>query len=561
MRRWFSLLIAFVLLASLTGSISAVSVPYSQDASSYTRAVAGSERLVLAFYYAWFDENTWRPDVVSDMPVHPYHSSDRGTIERHVDEAKRAGIDALALSWLGQGNQTDSNLETLLSVAQAKGLRVTFDFETNSPFFHNRGDLVNALSYGIGKYTGHPNFVRHQGKPVIFFWRLRGVPLNPGESALSAWRNIRNQIDPGRSQIWIAEGDDPSFLEVFDGIHMYSIAWSTNINNTMSAFANKVRTREAALGTGKLWAATVMPGYDDYRTGRPDAFARAREDGNYYVSTWNAAMATNPDWIIITSYNEWVEGSQIEPSVTYGDKYLQLTASLSAQFKSMDRAMPAARGVSSTAPDYDICNGHFFTQTGSGGDRASGFRVTNDDGVPFWDEFNRLGGVQGVGYPISRRFNWNGFLVQAMQKGVLQWHPEAGQAYLVNVFDLMHEQGKDGWLLEARSTPPQLGPEFDAGKDWSRVVADRQALLNPFPAIRQRYFAIGSPLTFYGLPTSRVEDMGNHYAVRLQRAVIQQWKVDVPWARAGQVVVANGGDVAKEAGLFPGDVLQPEATP
>jgi N-acetylmuramoyl-L-alanine amidase len=64
-------------------------------------------------------------------------------------------------------------------------------------------------------------------------------------------------------------------------------------------------------------------------------------------------------------------------------------------------------------------------------------------------------------------------------------------------------------------------------------------------------------MTLFGLPASRVEDMGNHYAVRLQRAVIQLWKVDVPWAKAGQTTVANGGDIAKEAGLFPGEPLRP----
>ena len=37
----------------------------------------------------------------------------------------------------------------------------------------------------------------------------------------------------------------------------------------------------------------------------------------------------------------------------------------------------------------------------------------------FWDEFQRLGGVDALGYPISRRFTWKGFTVQAMQKGVL----------------------------------------------------------------------------------------------------------------------------------------------
>jgi hypothetical protein len=51
--------------------------------------------------------------------------------------------------------------------------------------------------------------------------------------------------------------------------------------------------------------------------------------------------------------------------------------------------------------------------------------------------------------------------------------------------------------------------------------------------------------------------MGSHYSLRLQRAVIQQWKENVPWARAGDVVVANGGDVGKEAGMYPSDVLGP----
>jgi lipoprotein-anchoring transpeptidase ErfK/SrfK len=42
--------------------------------------------------------------------------------------------------------------------------------------------------------------------------------------------------------------------------------------------------------------------------------------------------------------------------------------------------------------------------------------------------------------------------------------------------------------------------------------------------------------------------------------VFQQWKVDMPWAGAGQVVIANGGDVAKEAGLLPQDILTPSTT-
>ena len=75
------------------------------------------------------------------------------------------------------------------------------------------------------------------------------------------------------------------------------------------------------------------------------------------------------------------------------------------------------------------------------------------------------------------------------------------------------------------------------------------------------YFERSNPLLFFGLPTSDIEDMGNHYAMRFQRAVLQEWKEDVPWAAAGQVTVANGGDIAKELGHLPETSLLAEDEP
>ena len=34
-------------------------------------------------------------------------------------------------------------------------------------------------------------------------------------------------------------------------------------------------------------------------------------------------MAAQPDWVLITSWNEWFEGTSVEPSVEYGDLALQ----------------------------------------------------------------------------------------------------------------------------------------------------------------------------------------------------------------------------------------------
>ncbi len=91
--------------------------------------------------------------------------------------------------------------------------------------------------------------------------------------------------------------------------------------------------------------------------------------------------------------------------------------------------------------DFPVANGHFFSQT-AGNDGKSGFSVVDDAEARFWSEFQRLGGVQGVGYPISQRYHWDGYVVQAMQRGIMQWRPEVGQAYFVNVLDQLSLAGR-----------------------------------------------------------------------------------------------------------------------
>jgi hypothetical protein len=76
-----------------------------------------------------------------------------------------------------------------------------------------------------------------------------------------------------------------------------------------------------------------MPGYDDRKTGRGNAFAVGREDGAYYARSWQAAIDSSPDWIIITSFNEWPEGTYIEPSQAYGTRYLEMTSQWAATFR------------------------------------------------------------------------------------------------------------------------------------------------------------------------------------------------------------------------------------
>lgn len=221
--------------------------------------------------------------------------------------------------------------------------------------------------------------------------------------------------------------------------------------------------------------------------------------------------------------------------------------------------LPAPETGRADPLDFDIPGGHFFQQTnGANGAGNSGFAVIDDAQARFWSEFQRLGGVSGVGYPVSQRFIWDGFPSQAFQKMVFQWHANEGRVYAVNVVDVLHDRGRDAWLRTVRATPGIQDWSSDAGKPWEQVVAAHRALLTD-PDIQAKYLAVDDPITLYGLPMAPIQNMGNVLVLRTQRGILQKWLIDVPWAKAGQVTVANSGDVAKEAGLLPSTAvaLQP----
>jgi hypothetical protein len=292
---------------------------------SAARTTAQSNRLVLAFYYTWYSSDLWSSGKTSDIAAQAYNSTDPAAITRHVDQARGAGIDGFVASWYGPdggaNNQTQSNFLQLLDIAAARGFSAAVDFETHSPFFNDAGAVVNALRYAINTLGAHPAYMRYGGKPVIFFWANNR--FTPDE-----WANIRAQADPNRSAIWIAEGVTTQWLSVFDGLHLYNVAWSTDFAATAARFG------KASRDLGKLWVGTAMPGWDDTRVpGRTGAYAKDRAGGQFYRNSFNGAASSNPDMLIITSFNEWMEGSQIEPSTSYGNLYLDLTRELSAAYK------------------------------------------------------------------------------------------------------------------------------------------------------------------------------------------------------------------------------------
>ncbi|MDP2660570.1 MAG: hypothetical protein Q8R28_07565, partial [Dehalococcoidia bacterium] len=220
---------------------------------------------------------------------------------------------------------------------------------------------------------------------------------------------------------------------------------------------------------------------------------------------------------------------------------------------------PLAGTAAAADADYDIPGGHFFTQAnGQGGAGGTGYGITDSGSIPFWARFQALGGVTAVGYVSSKRFTYKGFTNQATQKYVLQWQPSG--LFFLNVFDELSAAGKDSWLESVRGIP-KPGIFDEAGKSFDQITAARLALLDANPAIKAAYMSSADPVSTHGLPTTGVVDVGPAFVIRNQRDAIQQWKTDMPWAKAGGVTIVNGGDIFKEAGLLVGDAATPENPP
>ncbi len=293
---------------------------------------------MLAFYYMWYHHSDWCSCHMSDLPSSQYDSSDDATIDRQVHQAASAGITGFISSWWGPGDNTDKNFAKLLVHARTLEQTTGFHFasslymESDAPLLNSTDKMIAGLRFAISHYSGDSHFFHWHGKSVFFFWN----PLGNGRT-LAQWAYIRSQVDPNHNVIWSAEGVNMNLLNVFDGIHLFSAGYWGIQHGTMpqvdQGFRNQINAYNQAHHTQKIWAAGVLPGYDDTRVpGRQGTYIVPRNNGATYHTSWSAAMSSNPEWITITSFNEWFEGAMIEPSVHYGNQYLDLTHQYAKQW-------------------------------------------------------------------------------------------------------------------------------------------------------------------------------------------------------------------------------------
>jgi glycoprotein endo-alpha-1,2-mannosidase len=259
----------------------------------------GTNRAAI-FYYPWYStparDGRWAHWYVEhdgvpvlSTPYLPtrglYSSSNVKVVTGQMREIAAAGIGTVVVSWWGSGTPEDARLPVVEQAAARAGLDVAVHVE---PY---RGRTPARAAEDIERLH------EEQGFTDFYVYDADRDPAAEWAEALEPLDGVRvfgHTTFVGRAK---ASG--------FDGLYTYDVVtWN-------GALFRRLCTQAHAAGL--LCAPSVGPGYDARLATRQEA-VRPRNDGLTYDRMWKTALKAGPDVVTITSYNEWQEGTQIEPA-------------------------------------------------------------------------------------------------------------------------------------------------------------------------------------------------------------------------------------------------------
>ncbi|MER5981532.1 ThuA domain-containing protein [Streptomyces sp. NPDC001787] len=302
----------------LLGGIQYAAGAVAADCGPGTPPKAASSSDVHLFYYPWYGNpgtsGGWRhwqqggntpPDAIgADLypKLGPYDSGDiSGAVEQHMRWIERSGAGVIVYSWWGQGSYEDSLAGRVMDAAARHGIEVAWHIEPYSG--RTAASVVDDIAHLNGKYGNHPAHYRdaaHGNRPAFYvFESLR----------IQDWSALDTVRD---SAIVLAQTTDTTKVAHFGGLYTYDgIAGATAPGWKQAG--------DYARANGLVWSPSVAPGYiDDRAVPGNTTPTLGRENGASYDLEWSNALdpaiGGSPDWVSVTSFNEWHEGSPIEPA-------------------------------------------------------------------------------------------------------------------------------------------------------------------------------------------------------------------------------------------------------
>ena len=303
---------------------------------------ARDQKIVGTYYFYWYDRRTGshvvNPDGSDALTTHPLSLGDFSykSVEWHrrqLEDMIAAGIDvALPVFW-GAPSEHDSNAGLHWSYA---GLR---------PLVQAREELLragmNPPRLGLFYDT---STLRHNG------WQYHAdLTTDYGRSWFYATiRDFFSMIPPKH---WAMIDGHPIIL-------LYAAAFAakhdqTVIDFTKAAFAKEFGGRipwmvrevswqvkaddtvawGGALGLKNPGVASVGPGYDHSAVPGRTPLVVERRGGDFYAENWLKFLRRPGHFVMVETWNEFHEGTDIAESSEYGRRYIELTRRYAERFK------------------------------------------------------------------------------------------------------------------------------------------------------------------------------------------------------------------------------------
>ncbi len=293
-------------------------LPLSVSAAGLNRTETVRAPL-LAYYYIWFEDQSW-DRAKTDWPVlGRYSSDDRGIMREHIRLAKQSGIDGFIVSWKST-KTLNRRLEQLIDVANEENFKLAIIYQ-GLDFYRNPLPIERItadLNVFMNDYASSPVFSLWDRPLVIWSgtWKFSHDDI----------ATVTSATRPGLL-ILGTERDVKGYQRIAEAVDGNAYYWSSVNPETYPKYPEKLAGMSNEVHAKKgIWIAPAAPGFDARLIGGKRVVER--RGGATLRTEFAAAAQSKPDAIGLISWNEFSENSHIEPSVNHGTESLDVIADI-----------------------------------------------------------------------------------------------------------------------------------------------------------------------------------------------------------------------------------------